>query len=191
MIIGVAITKETSWRGQQEEFSNVYNYDTSTEVTSEQVIDAVVTAEKGVFGSNVTFKNAKAYGPVDGTKLQNVMLKQKTLTGTGQVATGTVAAKELSIVVMYDTGRLNTRGGRIFFRKYLHVGRLQGTDEEGAKGNQPLNTTAKELVVTYANAIKNPVGVSGASLCDKQGRKLPVNTTGRILPNMHTRQFRR
>jgi hypothetical protein len=43
----------------------------------------------------------------------------------------------------------------------------------------------------FGNSMKNLVGVAGANICDKQGRKLPLNTGAQVLPHLHTRQFRR
>jgi hypothetical protein len=191
MILGVAVTKGTSWRGIAEEFTNVYHYDTSTEVTSEQVLNGIVNAERQVFGSNVSYLRGQVYGPADGTILQNQMLLQKDLTGVGAVDTGSITAKELTAVVSWDTGRVNTRGGRIYLRKYLHIGRIAITDEDQAKGNGPLTQNVRDMLESYGNAAKNVVGVSGASLCDKKGRKLPLGTNPVVLPHLHTRQFRR
>jgi hypothetical protein len=191
MILGISISKSTTWRGTAEEFANVYHYDATADTMAVDVIDAVVAEERKVMGNNVNFLRAQAWGPADGTKLQSQMLVQKNLTGVGAVATGEITAKEMAAVVQWDTGRVNTRGGKIFYRKYLHIGRLNGTDAEGAKGNGPLLTAAKDLIVAYGNNVKNVVGINGASICDKQGRKLPLNTAPVVLPHLHTRQFRR
>jgi hypothetical protein len=191
MILGVAVTKGTSWRGIAEEFTNVYHYDAAVDTTSDQVADGVVNAERQVFGNNVSYKRVQVYGPADGTILQNRMLLQKDLTGVGAVDTGSVTAKELTAVVSWNTGRVNSRGGRIYLRKYLHVGRIAITDEDQAKGNGPLTPNVREMLESYGNAAKNVVGASGASLCDKKGRKLPLGTNPIVLPHLHTRQFRR
>jgi hypothetical protein len=191
MIIGVAVDKQTSWRGIQETFTNVWHFDTAVEVTSQQVADAVVDKEKGLMAGNVNFKRVQVWGPTDGTKAQNQMLLQQNLTGSGSAAASTVTAKELTAVVSWDTGRLNTRGAKIYLRKYLHLGGLPEAAEEAAKGNGPLSVAEKTRLVNFGNSMKNVVGVSGASICDKKGRKLPVNTPAVALPHLHTRQFRR
>jgi hypothetical protein len=191
MILGVSVTKQTSWRGIQEQFSNVYHYDAAVDVTSKQVADSVVNNEKGLFGASVAFKNVKVWGPADGTKEQSQMLLQEDLTGNGSGAAGSQTAKELSAVVSWDTGRVNSRGGRIFLRKYLHLGNIQGTDEAAAKGNTTLPQADISSIEAYGSLSKNVVGVSGASICDKKGRKLPPNTPAVVLPHLHTRQFRR
>jgi hypothetical protein len=191
MILGVSLTKRTTWRGIEEEFSNVYHFQTAVDVTSDQVVDGVLAAEREIFGNNVTFVNAKVWGPTDGTALQSRMLLQRDFANSGNLAVGAITAKELAAVVQWDTGRINLRGGRIFLRKYLHVGRLAASDEEAAKGNAPMQASSITALTAYADDVKNAVGLSGADLCDEKGRLLPFNTPAIVLPHLHTRQFRR
>jgi hypothetical protein len=191
MILGVSVVKAVTWRGIEEEFTNVWHYDASVDTTAESVADAVVDEEKKVFGPNVTFKKVQVWGPADGTALQSQMLVQKDLTGTGTTFPGAVLAKELTAVISWDTGRVNTRGGRIFLRKYLHLGQWPFADEDQAKGNTLMPVNQKTEMERFGNAMKNLVGVAGANICDKKGRKLPLNTGAVCLPHLHTRQFRR
>jgi hypothetical protein len=191
MIVGVAVTKRTTWRGIEEEFSNVYHYDTALDATSQEVADAVVAAERTIFANNVFFLNVKVWGPTDGTALQSQMLLQQTLTGSGNAARGSDTAKELTAVVEWDTGRKNTRGGRIFLRKYLHLGSLTEPGEDQAKGNTALVAATVTRLTTYANAVKNALPQGRAAISDKKGRKLPIATDAKVLPHLHTRQFRR
>jgi hypothetical protein len=191
MIIGVSITKETTWRGASEEFSNVYHFQTAADVTSKQVIAEVVKAEQTVHGPGVHFKNAKAFGPTDGLKAQNVMLEDITLDAYGTMPTAVTAGKELAAVVQWDTGRKNTRGGRIFYRKYLHPGALGAGNDDAGKGNVAMTQAQQDLFVAFGNDVKNAVGLSGADLTDAKGRTLPFNTPATVLPHLHTRQFRR
>lgn len=191
MIVGCSITKTTTWRGIEEEFSNVYHFDSAADTTSQQIIDGVVTAEAAILGANVNFIGAKVWGPTDGFALQSRMLLQVTLARTGSVSGGAQTAKELSAVVQWDTGRINSRGGRIFLRKYLHLGMLINVDEGAAKGNTPMGGPTLAALKAYADDVQNAVGISGASLSDKKGRKLPLNTNATVLPHLHTRQFRR
>ncbi len=191
MIAGVSVTKSTTWRGIEEEFSNVYHFDLAVDVTSKQIADEVVTAEKALMGTNVTFKNVKVWGPTDGTKAQSVMLLQEDLTGNGLITPGAVTAKELTAVVQWDTGRKNTRGGRIFLRKYVHLGTLNAVDESAAKGNTQLPAPSVTAIKAYGNKVKNPLSASNAPLTDQKGRTLPLGTDTQVLPHLHTRQFRR
>jgi hypothetical protein len=119
------------------------------------------------------------------------MLADKSLNQTGTADTSGSTAQELAAVVQWDTGRKNTRGGRIFLRKYLHVGALASGQDEAAKGNTPMNAQQIEKYRNFGNNVKNVVGINGASICDKKGRKLPFNTDAQVLPHLHTRQFRR
>ncbi len=191
MILGVAVDKAVTWRGEEETFANVWHYDASVDTSSEDVGNAVAAAEKAFFGSNVTFKRVQVWGPADGLPAQSQMLFQKDMTGTGTGSTSTVCALETSAVISWNTGRVNTRGGRIYLRKYLHLGRLAYADEEAAKGNTLLPALERTRIVDFGNSMKNLVGIAGANICDKKGRKLPLNTPAVVLPHLHTRQFRR
>jgi hypothetical protein len=191
MILGVSVTKSTGWRGIQEEFTNVWHFDATVDTTSKEVADAVVAGERPVFGPNVNFKRVQVWGPADAGPAQNQMLLQEDLTGTGEAFPGAICAKELSVVASWDTGRVNTRGGRIFLRKYLHVGQLNDAGDEAARGNAALPAAVADQYKRNMNAMKNIVGVGRASICDRKGRKLPLNTDVVILPHLHIRQFRR
>jgi hypothetical protein len=191
MILGVSVDKAVTWRGVEEQFTNVWHYDAALDTTSKQVADAVVANERGLFGANVSFKRVQVWGPADGLPAQNQMLLQETLTGAGTGGSGTITAKELTAVASWDTGRKNSRGGRVYLRKYLHLGQLAEVADEAAKGNNSLSISEQGRVKTFANNMKNVVGISGASICDKKGRKLPVGTDAKVLPHLHTRQFKR
>jgi hypothetical protein len=119
------------------------------------------------------------------------MLLQEDVGGTGAKPLGVETAKELTAVVQWDTGRKNTRGGKIFLRKYVHLGIIGAADHQAAKGNSALAAADVQAIVDYANKVKNAVGISGANITDKKGRGLPVATPAVVLPHLHTRQFRR
>jgi len=180
-----------TWRGVEEEFTNVWHYDATVDTTSQEVADAVVAEEKKVFGQNVKFKKVQVWGPADGTKLQSQMLLQQPLTGFGTTFAGAILAKELTAVISWDTGRVNTRGGRVFLRKYLHLGQWPFSNEDEAKGNVAMPANQQTEMVRFGNAMKNIVGLGRASLCDKRGRKLPLGTDAKVLPHLRIRQFRR
>ena len=64
MAVGqIVIVKSTAWQGRSEDFSNVYNLHelAATAEAGEAAIDSIVALERAVHGSNVTFKEARAY----------------------------------------------------------------------------------------------------------------------------------
>ncbi len=191
MILGVSVTKSVQWRNATEEFTNVWHFDTAVDMTSQALANNVVSSERGFFGANVNFKKVQVWGPTDGTKQQSQMLLQQDLTGSGSGGTSTVCALETSAVVSWDTGRKNTRGGRIFLRKYLHMGQLAVADEPAAKGNTVLPAGELQRIKDFGAAMKNPSSQNSAPICDKAGRRLPLLTPTVVLPHLHTRQFRR
>jgi hypothetical protein len=191
MIIAVAVNKHFLWRGSREDFTNVWHYDTSVDTTAQELADAVVAKERTVYGRNVNFSKVQAWGPADGTKAQNQMLVQQVLTGTGEVNGFYDTAKELTAVLSWDTGRVNSRGGKIFLRKYMHIGNMTSGDEDSAKGNTAIPAQDRDRYATFGTDMKNLVGLNRASICDRLGRRLPLNTNVKVLPHLRIRQFRR
>lgn len=192
MILGVAVDKSVMWRGQKETYTNVWHYDTTIDTTSKEIADAVVDKERALMGTNVSFNRVQVWGPTDGTKEASQMLHQEDLSGTGGTGGGQTCALETTAVVSWNTGRFNSRGGRIYLRKYLHLGQLFSNDLEASKGNTALPSSDMGRLESFGNAMKNLQGTGfGAAICDKKGRKLPLNTPAAVLPHLHTRQFRR
>ncbi len=192
MILGVSIEKELTWRGQAEQFANVYHFDTDAGYMSEDLVQAVIAVERPAFSTQVKFRRAKVWGPTDQGVIASEMLLQADLTGTGSRASNFLTGFELAAVVSWNTGRKNSKGGPVFLRKYLHVGAI--TTAGGPElGNTALPSQDLDILRNYGNGIKNVGGATGlaANLCDKKGRKLPLNTSPKILPHLHTRQFRR
>lgn len=196
MIIGVSLELGTTWRGQTEAFSNVWHYDTPPAMSAEELADLVVsTSRTTLFGSGVTFRRVRAWGPTDQGKLASEMLVDKQLSGLGETAYPQPVVggpKEMSVVAQFNTGRKDIRGNPIFLRKYLHTVNFSGTIEE-AMGNAPLSEQFKTLIRNGMEGMKDlgTLTESAAQICDSQGRRLPLNTPCEVLPYAHVRQFRR
>ncbi len=193
MIMGVTIEKSTTWRGEEEFFSNVYHYNTAVGQSAESVINALVTIEKPYFGSVVAFKRGRAFGPTDQGKAANVMLFEKPLTGLGTSQSTVSCPREMTILVSWDTGRKNTRGKPIYLRKYLHVGNIGSqAGQEAANGNVALPQGEIDKHVNYGNQVKNIETIGGqmANLTDRLGRGLPLATPTAVNQFMRIRQFR-
>lgn len=199
---GISITKSTSWRGSNEEFSNVYHYDTSTVINTdsgwEALVNDIVSREKDIHGQNVNFLRARVWGPTYEASEETQALKDASimrwvgdLTGTGNIPSTYPIAKELAICVSFYVGR-SARGYKRFLRKYWHVGAISAgsTDPNDRMGNTALPVATRDSAKAVFEALKT-VSVGGFShdLCTPGGDHLPLGSNAIVLAHLRTRQF--
>lgn len=196
MRIAIAIEKETSWHGNLERFSNVYHYETDFTVNATNAgacIDALVTFEKPVHGSTVTFKTGRLW-TTGGTPAQNETLLIKDLSGAGTLAGSIVLYKEAAVVVQSYTGRNSTTGKRIFLRKFIHACILPtGATSFMGDGSGSLDATRKAPFLTYGDQIQEVVPAAGQlmTLEAPSGANLSPSAPVSVLDYVTVRQFRR
>jgi hypothetical protein len=174
--IGVSITKSTTFRGGNQEFSNVYYYEMlafPSVAEAETLIDNLVFTEKRLHSSVVTFVIARVWKQI-GTKAENEMITQKLLSGAGLNGTVTNFDRERAFLFRLRAG-VDTRGNPVYLRKWFHAcGKLTDTVLVGA-GNLE-NTTSfsgadRTAMVDAMDAIGDANGSAGApKLCAKGGR---------------------
>lgn len=121
MIIGIQVVKATSFRQVQQEFANVYYYESETAITApaQTLLDELVAAEKNFHSTLVTYLRGSVWS-AGGTPAQNQMLFQKALTGTGANAPGTTFDPERAILVSWPAG-FDSRGRPVKLRKWYHT----------------------------------------------------------------------
>lgn len=198
MIAGIHITKSVLWRGAQEEFENVYHYDTpsglNTDAGWNDLVDAIVAIEKLFHANNVTWRQARVHGPTNTTQAEDVMRFVKDLSGTGAISGGTLMPFEMTIVAQLYMGRSGAPYHRkTFLRKYFHVCRLTPAGSgDDALGNTALSTAQKDFYKGHMNSLKTiTIGGFANDLCKPNGNHIPLATDAVILNYAHTRQFRR
>jgi hypothetical protein len=120
--IAISIVKSTAFRDSVQEFSNTYHYGAIGPNPSEsralQLIDELVTIEKTLHSTLVTFVRARLWS-AGGNVAENQMIAQKTLTGVGSMSTSTNMDKERAFLVQWDAG-LDTRGRKVRLKKWFH-----------------------------------------------------------------------
>lgn len=180
--IGVSITKSVSFRGVAQEFSNTYYYEFATDPTAAiatDIINIIVTKEKAMHSSAVSFLRARAWS-AGGTKEQNNMLVQMTLSGNGSQSTAGTLDRERAVLVRFRAGS-DSRGRPVYLRKWWHldVGAMAGSSfAPGVYENTAqLNTTQRDGIVAHGDFFKvlNPTalsGVGGANLVSDKGRQI-------------------
>jgi hypothetical protein len=196
LIAAVHITKGITWHGHVEEFENVWHYDTPTITTDagwDELIDAVVAAEKLVFPPGVSWLRARVHGPTDTTEADDIMRRVKDLTGVGSGTTSFVLPPELAVVASFYMGR-SSRGFKIFLRKYLHGVSITGTGAAigHTTGVSALGANQKAAFTTLMNTCKTvTIGAGVNNLCTPKGLHIPAGTSPVIADYVATRQFKR
>lgn len=120
--ISIAITKRVAFRDATQEFQNVYTYGSidinPSASQADAMIDEVTAAEKAFHGTGVSFTYGRCWSS-GGTKEQNQMITEKTLTGTGATTPNTSMDKERAVLVQWDAG-LDSLGRKVRLKKWYH-----------------------------------------------------------------------
>ena len=181
--IGVSITKSCAFRNSTQEFSNVYYYEvvtTPSVAEANQIIDNIVTKEKTLHSTLVTFKKGRVWTQI-GTPSQNEMITQKNLSGTGSGATVTSMDKERAFLVRLRAGN-DSRGNPVYLRKWYHsIGQIfVGINLNSSILDNSTGISASDQ--TSIEASMNWIGDANGSplapkLCSKTGRLPDVGAT--------------
>lgn len=181
--VGVSITKSVAFRGATQEFSNVYYYDvtaTPSVASAEAMIDALVTGEKSIHATSVTFVRGRLWSQV-GTPAQNEMIAQKNLSGTGARSQETSLDKERAFLFRIRAG-VDSRGNPVYLRKWFHAcGQFVSgqTLATGTLSNSSGFTQAeRDAQVAQMTWVDNANGAgNGATLVAKSGRAPTAGAT--------------
>lgn len=174
-IFGVSITKRVSFRGQTQEFSNVYHYRSPDDWTTTQataVIAAVKGNEVALHSSDVTFVRGACWSST-GSVITSRMLAQSTLTGTGSQATNSNMDRERAVLVQWPAG-VNIRGRPVYLRKWYHsCGNIASYIFTAAnlQNTGAIADPDRAIIATAVNA-NTSIAASGTTgtLCAKSGR---------------------
>lgn len=174
--IGISITKSTSFRNSTQEFSNVYYYDglagTPSEAEATALIDELVTKERPLHSTAVTFVRGRCWSQV-GTPAQNNMLAQKNLTGTGTKVPETSFDKERALLFRLRAGS-DSRGNPVYLRKWYHADCFfSATSNTSTLLKQTTGFTQSEkdaLVAAMQSIGTCGSGTTAGVLCAKSGR---------------------
>lgn len=188
----VSVTKERTFRGSPEQFSNVYHYDTTAPIGDGNALaDAVVAGDKNAYPTSVAFKTVRVWGPTDegAAASDTILVKDLSGNGTGSFSGGSFYS-ELAVVVQFYLGRSATSGRKRFLRKFIHSGQLRVTTGT-ILGDSPLSTAEKDAWKNWFNTMKNlTFGADSAPICAPNGDHLPLLTDAEVLAYLHVRQFK-
>jgi hypothetical protein len=183
---GVSTVKRVSFRGVQQEFGNTYLYQTNIPSTDtaalNDLIDKIVIEEKPLHSADVTFVAARLWTS-GGTKEQNQMIIDRTLSGVGTNGNaGAVTDRERAMLVQFRAG-VDTRGRPVRLKKWIHVcagGMSSEVFSNGVYQNTAqLGGVAQARIIQYGNAIKSitPAGGTVCTLVAESGRPIDGPTT--------------
>lgn len=179
MRIGVAIVKNTLFRGVQQEFSNVYYYELPTAVTApaESIIDEITAKEKTLHSTVVNFVRGLAWS-AGGTPGQNQMLHQKALSGTGTQTATSEMDRERAVLIRWPAG-FDSRGKPVYLRKWYHsCGACAGQALNASSvlaNTSDISTATRNAIATSVNDLRQVNdAVDLWDICAKGGR----DTTG-------------
>lgn len=184
---GITIIFSFTYRTQTEEWSQQYHLDSDfTGLTDfNTTADALRTALKPTLPSATTFERAYGYHDTDDNAAftRNWRDLSDLQTGTLSPTTGVKCPGDAAATVRWLTARVNSRGRKIYLRKYFHdVLYTPGeADHDALSGDQsgPLNTFATNAITT---------GWSGHKLAGPDG---VIPTTPVVSPWITTRTLRR
>jgi len=176
--VGISITKSITFRGVAQEFSNTYYYEGPAlpgETVAETMIDFLVTEEKQIHATTVSFKRGRCWS-AGGTNQTNQMIKDKALTGTGSATANSFLDRERAVLVRFRAGN-DTKGRPVYLRKWWHLDVAaiggSGISNPQAQNVDQLVSAQRATIVGWGDDIKQmtPTGGAGTyNLCSKNGR---------------------
>lgn len=194
--VGISITKTMNFRGAPQEFSNVYYYDglsgTPTETEGNALIDELVTKEKTIHSSLVTFVRGRIWLQA-GSAAANVMISQKNVSGVGSKAGVPYFDRERAFLFRLRAGS-DSRGKPVYLRKWYHsFGALSAsvTVSQNILENGTAFTSSERASLVAALPAIGTCGSGGTlgTLCSKNGRVSTAGATWEAHPYLEHRQL--
>jgi hypothetical protein len=194
LIVGVATTKAVMWRGELQEFSNVYHFEGVSEADAKlgTTWNDLVGYEKTIHTTEVTFKRLRVWGPTDLGPGASETLLIRDETGTGSLTAVPSHYKELAFLCVWPLGRYGSRNRPQFLRKWIHTMTPLGLTGAELGGTESLETADYATLTSFIGSITNydPTGVSPVmELCSRDGRT-PTGA-GSVYPYLEHRQLGR
>lgn len=167
--IKLTIVKTFTYRGQPEEFSNSYHFTGSDPADSAAwaALDgAIRTEERKVYTSAAKIVRVYGYnsGAASASYVHDLSLVDPTLV-QGQLAAGTSipAPGDAAVWLRQPLAVLNSKGKRIFLRKYFHDARLV------AGGGDAVFAAQATALVAFGAFLRGSTIPDTRTVCDKSG----------------------
>lgn len=177
----ITIVKDFTYKNVPgEEWSNTYMLTGTTPADStawRALFDAIVVEEKKNYITSVRVTRAYGYDRVPATgdhAIWSVDLRPSSTTVAGTFALGanTAPAGDQAGWVRWSLDRFNSKGKRIYLRKYFH-----GCCTDGSITNDSLPTALKTAYQNYGNFMMGGTLLGSRKICDKLGN-VPIAAVG-------------
>jgi len=168
----IVLVKRFTYRDQAEEFSNRYHFSGPTPQTDAEwktLALGFASTEAAYHLSTVSFVHAYGYKPGTDHSVAQINLE---VPGPAPVGLYTVHSNEQKVAgdtvatIRWDTGQLNSRGKRIYCRKYIHGVTANDTDPD------ELGSFLKAAMESYIPRFTNGWLEGGRKYCGPQGAVL-------------------
>ena len=188
-IWAVSITKRSLYRGEQEEFANVYHYrvdskDTEDDWSDSEIADfarEVAAQERPYTSGSVGFRRARVWGPIGGPPSSVNTIGKISLSGFGDLSSDSRLGLEDVFVVSFKTVEESIRDRPVYLRKWLRPKAAPDGStlpDSVIAVEEPLPDTVQTALESFADDIAG-VAVGGVPdfgiLVSPQGRQIPAN----------------
>lgn len=173
-IFAVSLTKSVSFRGVQQEFSNVYHYSGTLPDATQAA--AIVTAMKNIevdlHSLDVSFVRYRVWS-AGGSPAANLMIAQGTMSGTGAQTVNGSMDRERAVLVRFANG-IDVRGRPVYLRKWYHsCGNCAGVSFATAgilQNTAQIPSGDRSLIQNRVDDFLSlTVGAQTYNLCSKKG----------------------
>src|SRR5215212_2507235 len=145
----IVIVKDFMYRGAFEQYSNKYHFTGTVPTTDAEwktLADAIIAAERPTTSNN---RFIKAYGYVAGNdnsvaQIDYRIAPNTVLTGTLALGSGVPTPGDVAGTIRWYTGASNSRGKKIYCRKYMH-----GVLSDGSSSDV-MYSTQRTALATFA-----------------------------------------
>jgi hypothetical protein len=172
------LVKEFPYRGAAEEFSNKYHFEGTVPATPEAwetLAEGWIQEERKIYTSAVKFVRAYGYEPSSDHAnwvMDYTVPPETPLQGTFVGEAGSsIAPGDAAATVRWDTGMWNTRGKKIYCRKYFH-----GVSQSAAS-HDTVDPTQVAAYNAYAAVVISGFFPGSVKYCAPQGANLSSPVT--------------
>lgn len=184
------VVKRFTYRGQNEEWSNSYmltGAKPSDNAAWRTLFDALVAEEKKLYTSGVSVIRGYGYDHMDdaATAVWSVDLTlppNAVVPGTSGAAGTSKCAGDAALWVRWGLDRMNSKGKRVYLRKYYHE-----VFNSSGSNDVPLATQSANLTL-FAGKMHDGTFVDGRTVTDKLGSAVVGHA---VSPYITTRTLKR
>lgn len=173
-LVKCSITKQATFQGQTEKFSNVYTFvvPSLAEPAMQTLLNNIMEVERPIFAPEVRFVQGYAFTDktINTAWTRNLMHGDRTWSVQGTSSGAGNFYGECAFLVKWPLPRKVTDFGSVSRKrqllKYLHTFTSMGESSMVVAGMTQITTTSRTLLTTYAT---NLAAIPDADLCSQDG----------------------